>query len=73
MRVKKPVVIRRATRYLVQASSDGRSWRTLATVSRSGETTDTLRVRSGLVRFVRLRILAATHREMPLLQQLRVR
>jgi hypothetical protein len=68
-----PVVVRRATRYVVQVSNHGRSWRTLATVKRSGGTTDTLRVRSGPVRFVRLRILAATRREMPLLQELTVR
>jgi hypothetical protein len=68
-----PVVVRRASRYVVQVSTDGRSWRTLATVKRSGGTTDTLRVHSGPVRFVRLRILTATHREMPLLQELTLR
>jgi hypothetical protein len=68
-----PVVVRRASRYLLQFSTDGRRWRTVATVSRSGGTTDTLRVRSGPVRFVRLRILAAPRREMPLLQELTVR
>ncbi|HZO79542.1 MAG TPA: glycosyl hydrolase family 65 protein [Solirubrobacteraceae bacterium] len=69
----RPVVIRRASRYLVQTSNDGRSWRTLATVTRSTGTTDTLRVRSGPVRFVRLRILAAAHPKRPLLQELTVR
>ncbi len=67
-----PVIVRRATRYLVQVSSDGRSWRTAATVTRASGTTDRLQVRSGGVRYVRLRVMAATHKEMPLLEELRV-
>ncbi len=67
-----PVIVRRATRYLVQVSSDGRSWRTVATVSRTSGTTDRLQVRPGTVRYVRLKVLAAARKKMPLLEQLSV-
>ncbi len=68
-----PVVVRRATRYLVQVSSDGHTWKTVATVTRTKGTIDRLSVRSGTVRYVRLRLLGAPSKKLPLLEELSVR
>jgi trehalose/maltose hydrolase-like predicted phosphorylase len=67
-----PVIVRRATRYTLLSSADGRHWRRLAVVARTGGSTDTLHFAPVHARLVRIRIAAAAAREPPLLQELRV-
>jgi hypothetical protein len=71
-----PVRTRRATDYVLLGSSDGRHWRRLAKVAGRAEgAVDRLRFRPASVRFLRLRVTAATKglegtEEPPLLQEL---
>ena len=67
-----PVVVRRATRYTLLSSADGRHWRTIASVARTGLSTDTLSFPAVRARYVRIRIAAAAAHDPPLLQELRV-
>jgi trehalose/maltose hydrolase-like predicted phosphorylase len=67
----RPVKTLRASRYVVQASSNGRSWRTVATVTTaSNGTTDSLRFAPVQARYLRIRIATATNKSTPLLQEL---
>jgi trehalose/maltose hydrolase-like predicted phosphorylase len=68
-----PVIVRRPTRYAVLVSRDGRHWRRLVLVSgRHTGTTDRIPLGGARARFVRVRILSAKAKEIPLLQELRV-
>jgi trehalose/maltose hydrolase-like predicted phosphorylase len=68
-----PVTTLRASSYLLQVSSNGSSWQTVATVSgQTTRTTDVLRFAPVRARYVRLSISAATANAMPLLQELTV-
>ena len=72
-----PVRTRRATDYVVLGSSDGSHWHRLAKVSgHATGTNDTLHIRPTKVRYLRLKITAATKglegkEEPPLLEELR--
>lgn len=72
-----PTRTRRATDYVVLGSSDGKRWHRLATVSgHATGTNDTLHFRPTKVRYLRLKITAATKglegtEEPPLLEELR--
>lgn len=74
-----PVRTRRATDYVLLGSRDGEHWRRLATVSgHATGTDDTLRFSPAKVRYLRLRITAATKglegkEEPPLLEELKAR
>jgi hypothetical protein len=52
------VITLRPTRYLLQVSGDGRSWRTVAAVARRTGTVDTVHFKAVRLRFVRVRILS---------------
>lgn len=62
----------RADAYTLQVSTDGRTWRTMATVSRTDGTVDDLRLRRVKARFVRVAISSASASQPPLLQELSV-
>jgi trehalose/maltose hydrolase-like predicted phosphorylase len=74
-----PVRTRRATDYVVLGSRDGKHWHRLATVSgHATGTNDTLRIPPTKVRYLRLRVTAATKglegkEEPPLLEELKAR
>jgi hypothetical protein len=68
----RPVIDRRATRYVLLVSSDGRHWRRLVEVRFRHGTTDTIQFPALRARFVRIRITAAADKQPPLLQELRV-
>jgi trehalose/maltose hydrolase-like predicted phosphorylase len=68
----RPVIARRATRYTLLSSADGRRWRLIASVARTDRTTDTLRFPAVHARYVRIHIAAAAAHQPPLLQELRV-
>jgi trehalose/maltose hydrolase-like predicted phosphorylase len=68
----RPVLVRRATRYHVLLSRDGRHWRPVSFIQRAGGTTDAISFPATRARFVRLRIIAAKTIHPPLLQELRV-
>jgi trehalose/maltose hydrolase-like predicted phosphorylase len=53
-----PVATLRPSRYVLQVSGNGRSWRTVATVARSTGTVDVVRFRATAVKFVRVRIVS---------------
>jgi hypothetical protein len=67
-----PVIVRRATRYTLLASRDGRHWRVLASVTRAGAAVDRITFAPVRARWVRLRIAAGAKGRPPLLQELRV-
>jgi trehalose/maltose hydrolase-like predicted phosphorylase len=67
-----PVLPRRATRYSLLVSSDGRHWRRLVTVRFQTGTTDTITFPAAVIRFARVAITSASDREPPLLQELRL-
>jgi hypothetical protein len=66
------VLDRRATRYDLLVSADGRHWRRLVEVRFRHGTTDTIQFPALRARFVRIRITAAADNQPPLLQELRV-
>ena len=66
-----PVTTRRASRYILQASSDGRHWRTLIAIATAVTyTQDNLRFAAVRARFLRLRITASSSKSTPLVQEL---
>jgi trehalose/maltose hydrolase-like predicted phosphorylase len=68
-----PITTLRASTYALQVSSDGQSWRTVATVTgRSTGTVDVLRFPATSARFVRVQITTATGTLPPMLQELTV-
>jgi trehalose/maltose hydrolase-like predicted phosphorylase len=71
-----PVRIRRATDYVLLGSQDGKHWRRLASVAGGTGTIDNLRFHPTSIRYLRLRVTAATKglegkEEPPLLETLR--
>ncbi len=68
----RPVRQRRATRYTVSVSSNGRHWRQLALVEFQHAITDTIALPRIGARFVRIRVQAPAGKKIPLLQELRV-
>jgi trehalose/maltose hydrolase-like predicted phosphorylase len=70
----KPVESRRATSYVLLGSRDGRRWKTLARVKgRKAGIVDKLRFAAAEVRYLRLKEIAATGGEPPLLEELSAR
>ena len=67
-----PVLVRRATRYAVLVSGDGRHWRQVAFVRSDRGTTDVLSFPRVRARYLRLAITAASQHRPPLLQELRL-
>ncbi|MDQ6819122.1 MAG: discoidin domain-containing protein [Actinomycetota bacterium] len=68
-----PVITLRASSYMLLVSTDGLTWRRVATVSGRGSgTVDTLRFKPVRARFVRVDITAATGSSPPMLQELNV-
>jgi len=67
-----PVIIRRATRYALLVSSNGRHWRKLITVLGQTGTTETLIFPLTRCKYVRLAIASATDKQPPLLRELQV-
>ncbi|MGI8506654.1 MAG: glycosyl hydrolase family 65 protein [Solirubrobacteraceae bacterium] len=67
-----PVIVRRATRYSLLVSIDGRRWRRLITVLGKAGTTETLTFSRQRVKYVRLQITSATDHQPPLLEELQV-
>jgi trehalose/maltose hydrolase-like predicted phosphorylase len=68
-----PVTTLRASSYTLQVSTDGQSWRTVATVSgRKTGTTDVLHFAPVSARFVRISIRSSTGGHPPLLEELSV-
>ena len=67
-----PVTILRATSYEIQVSTDGRSWRTVATVSgRTDGTVDTVTFASTRARFIRAQLTASgSGYDQPMLEEL---
>ncbi len=65
-----PVKIRRATRYSLLVSADGRHWRTVATVVGRTGTTDRVAFTPTRARYVRLRIATASGSGQPLLEEM---
>jgi trehalose/maltose hydrolase-like predicted phosphorylase len=68
----KPVITRRATRYELLGSINGRSWSRLATVTLRSGTTDRLAFAARRLRDIRVRILSASDNQVPLLEELTV-
>jgi hypothetical protein len=67
-----PVIVRRPTRYALLVSANGRRWHQVAMVTGARTTTDRIALSGPRARFVRIRILAAPRKGIPLLQELRV-
>jgi trehalose/maltose hydrolase-like predicted phosphorylase len=67
-----PVIDRRATRYALLVSNNGRHWRRLVEIKFRHGTTDRIHFPALRVRFVQIRIAAAADNQVPLLQELRV-
>ena len=65
-----PVTVLRPAGYSVQVSANGRAWRTVATVQHGAGVSDTLHVKAGKVRFIRIQLTAAGADKLPLLQEL---
>ena len=66
-----PVTVLRPASYVVQVSSNGHTWRTAATIRGGSAVLDTVHVRGrGKVRFVRLRVTAASAKTLPQLDEL---
>jgi trehalose/maltose hydrolase-like predicted phosphorylase len=69
-----PVTVLRATSYVLQASGNGATWRTLSTVvGRTAGLRDELSFPAVEARYVRIRITASTGARSPLLDELTVR
>jgi hypothetical protein len=62
----------RPSRYFVQVSGNGRTWRTVARFAGLSGVLDTVHVRGGVatVRFVRVRVTAASATKLPELDEL---
>jgi glycosyl hydrolase family 65/F5/8 type C domain-containing protein len=67
-----PVLDRRATRYDLLTSVDGRHWHRVVTVRFQHGTTDTIRFTPTRVRYIRIRLVTAGRRKPPMLQELTV-
>lgn len=68
-----PVTVLRPARYLVQVSSNGRRWRTVARLGHRPGVVDTVHVRGRVkARFVRIRVTAPSSTKLPELDELTV-
>ncbi len=67
-----PVQNRRATRYSLLVSADGRHWRQVAAIVARAGTTDTVALPPTRARYVRLQIMSASASQPPLLHELTV-
>jgi trehalose/maltose hydrolase-like predicted phosphorylase len=67
-----PVTVLRPSHYVVQVSSNGRTWRTVARVGRRAGALHTVHVRGGAakIRFVRVRLTARSQAKLPELDEL---
>jgi trehalose/maltose hydrolase-like predicted phosphorylase len=66
-----PVTVLRPSRYVVQVSRNGRTWRTVARVGRRSGVLDTVHLQGGAKeRFVRIRVTAASVKKLPELDEL---
>jgi trehalose/maltose hydrolase-like predicted phosphorylase len=69
----RPVTVLRPSLYVVQVSSNGRHWRTVAVIRHRRGDVDRLRVNAARARFLRLRVTAPSATKLPLLDELMVR
>lgn len=68
-----PVTTLRASSYTLQASANGRTWRTIATVSgRTAGTLDVLHFAPTRARFIRISITSGTGSQPPMLEELQI-
>jgi len=67
-----PVTVLRPSSYVVQVSSNGHTWRTVARVHGRAGVLDTLHLKAVKARFIRLRLTAPDAKQLTLLEELRV-
>jgi trehalose/maltose hydrolase-like predicted phosphorylase len=66
-----PVIVLRPASYAVLVSNNGHSWRRVKVVSgHAGRVLDTLHLGVGKARFVRIRVTAASSKQLPMLEEL---
>jgi trehalose/maltose hydrolase-like predicted phosphorylase len=65
-----PVTTLRPSRYTIQVSSNGRTWRTVKTIGHRAGALDTVHLNALKARFIRIGVTAASVKKLPMLQEL---